>query len=130
MTQSRPFSLTLSDKTTITAESIIIACGATARRLHCPGEEEYWGKGVSTCATCDAPFYKGKNVVIVGGGNSAVTYALQLARHGARIAIVHIREKLTATDPTTAQVYNNPSISIFTRIQFQQSMVMATLLLV
>ena len=108
----KPFTLQLSDATTCTADSIIIACGATARRLNCPGEAEYWGKGVSTCATCDAPFYKDRPVVIVGGGNSAVTYALQLARHGARVTIVHLLDKLTATDPTVAQVYDHPLISI------------------
>ena len=111
-TSQKPFLLSLSDNTQVTSDSIIIACGATARRLHCPGESEYWGKGVSTCATCDAPFYKDRNVVIVGGGNSAVTYALQLARHGARITIVHIMNKLTATDPTTQQVYDHDNISI------------------
>lgn len=111
-THTHPFTLELSDRTTITSDSIIVACGTTPRRLNCPGESEYWGKGVSTCATCDAPFYKDKDAVIVGGGNSAITNALQLARHGVRITIVHILDELTATDPTVKQVYEHPNISI------------------
>lgn len=109
---TKPFTLTLNDNSTITSDSIIVACGATHRRLHCPGESEYWGKGVSVCATCDAPLYKDRRVVIVGGGNSAITYANQLARHGARITIMHILEQLTATDPTMEHVLNNPAIDI------------------
>ena len=108
----KPYSLSLTDNTKCTADSVIIACGATPRRLHCPGEEEYWGKGVTTCATCDAPFYKDKEVVIVGGGNSAVVHALQLVRIGARVTIVHILDKLTATDPTVNLVHENKNISI------------------
>lgn len=108
----RPFTLTLTDNTTCTADSVIIACGATPRRLHCPGEETYWGKGVTTCATCDAPFYKDKEVVIVGGGNTAVVHALQLVRIGARVTIVHILDTLTATDPTVNLVHDNKNISI------------------
>jgi thioredoxin reductase (NADPH) len=108
----KPFALTLTDNTAVTADSIILATGATHRRLYCPGEDTYWGRGVSTCATCDAPLYDGKEVVIVGGGNTAVTNALQLAKYAQRVTIVQQGAALTATDPIVEQVYTHERISI------------------
>lgn len=108
----KPFALTLTDDTTLTADSVILATGATHRRLHCEGESTYWGRGVSTCATCDAPLYKDKEVVVVGGGNTAVTNALQLAKYASRVTIVHIQEKLTATDPIVEQIPTHERIEV------------------
>lgn len=93
-------------------ESVIIATGSTHRLLNCPGEQRYWGHGVAVCATCDAPFYKNKSVVIVGGGNSSVTHAETLARFANKVTIIHIGDKLTATDPIKDLVLANPKINI------------------
>ncbi|MFA4854701.1 MAG: thioredoxin-disulfide reductase [Candidatus Omnitrophota bacterium] len=77
--------------------AIIIASGARARKLNIPGEEKYTGRGVSYCATCDAPFYKEKNVVIVGGGNAVAEEAIYLSRFAASVNIVHRRQDLRAS---------------------------------
>jgi len=95
------------DGKTITAESVIIATGSTNKKLGCPGEAEYFGKGVSTCATCDAPFYADKEVIVVGGGNSAVTEAEHLLHFVKKLTIVHILDALTANDPIKDKVLNN-----------------------
>jgi thioredoxin reductase (NADPH) len=94
----RPFVITTDDGKAITADALIIATGATAKKLNCPGESEYWGKGVSTCATCDAPFYAGKDVIIVGGGNTAVTEAEHLSHIAHKVYVAHMFDHPTATD--------------------------------
>ncbi len=76
--------------------ALIIATGAGYKKLNVPGEEKYSGRGVSYCATCDGYFFKGKNVVLVGGGNSAMTDALYLNNLGADVTIIHRRDKLRA----------------------------------
>ncbi len=98
-------------KKELLAETIIIATGATHRTLSCPGEKEYWGKGVTVCATCDAPFYEGKEVVILGGGNTAVTEAEYLTRFASKVTVIHILDKLTATDPIKDKVLSHPKVS-------------------
>lgn len=110
--QDHFFKLTLSDDETVIVRSVILATGATYRRLGCPGEEQFWGRGVGTCATCDAPLYENKEVLVVGGGNTAVTNALQLARYARHVTIVHLLDRLTATDPIVHQVYGHERISI------------------
>lgn len=104
----RPFTLVTDSGKTIQAESIIIATGAKNKLLHCPGESEYWGKGVATCATCDAPFYEGKEVIMVGGGDTAMTEAEHLLHFVKKITIVHILDKLTGKDPIKDKVLANP----------------------
>lgn len=94
---TRPFVVTVDGKKQIQAHSIIIASGATPNRLNCPGEQEFWGKGVSTCAVCDGAFYKDQDVVVVGGGDSSMESASFLHRNGNRVTIVHITDKLTAS---------------------------------
>ncbi|TAM36763.1 thioredoxin-disulfide reductase [bacterium] len=79
------------------SRTIIIACGSRARKLNVPGEEKYTGRGVSYCATCDAPFYKGKKVVIVGGGNAVAEEAIYLSRFASSVNIVHRRQDLRAS---------------------------------
>jgi len=108
----KPYALTTNAGDTYTAESIIVACGATHRRLGCPGESDYWGKGVAVCATCDAPFYRDKHVVIVGGGNTAVTDAAALIRHAKKVTIIQIQEKLSATDPLKEYVLAHDRIEV------------------
>lgn len=77
---------------------VLLATGARYRKLEVPGEERLAGRGVSTCATCDGPRFKGKRVLVVGGGNSAVTEALHLANLGVQVSIVHRRDKLRAQE--------------------------------
>jgi thioredoxin reductase (NADPH) len=79
------------------AESIIIASGAQFRKLEVPGEDKYVGKGVSYCATCDGPLFKGKTVAVIGGGDSAVTEALYLSRFASSVKVIHRRSQLRAS---------------------------------
>ncbi len=79
------------------SRAIIIASGSRARKLNVPGEEKYTGRGVSYCATCDAPFYKEKKVVIVGGGNAVAEEAIYLSRFAGSVNIIHRRQDLRAS---------------------------------
>jgi thioredoxin reductase (NADPH) len=107
-----PFKLITQTGNEFAANSIIIASGASHKMLGCSGEKEYFSKGVSVCATCDAPFYMDKEVIVVGGGDSAVTEADHLARFAKQVTIVHILDKLTAIDPIKYRVLENPKIKI------------------
>ena len=77
--------------------AVIIASGASPRKLGVPGEDRFWGRGVSCCATCDGPLYRGKRVVVVGGGNTAVQEAGFLTRFVSEIVLIHRRDRLRAT---------------------------------
>jgi thioredoxin reductase (NADPH) len=79
------------------AESIIIASGSQFRKLDVPGEDKFVGKGVSYCATCDAPLFKGKTVAVIGGGDSAVTEALYLGNFASSVKLIHRRSQLRAS---------------------------------
>ena len=109
---NKPFTLFYDNNKTIEAESIIVAAGSSHKKLGCKGEAEYWGSGVSVCATCDAPFYEGKNVVVVGGGNSAMVEAEHIAHFAKKVTIIHILDELTANDPIKFKVLENPKITI------------------
>ena len=93
--QQRPFSLE-GDAATYTCDALVIATGATAKYLGLPSEQKFMGRGVSACATCDGFFYKGQDVVVVGGGNTAVEEALFLANICRGVTLVHRREKFRA----------------------------------
>lgn len=108
---NKPFTLT-TKKNTYTAHAIIIATGATPKKLGCPGEDQYWGKGVTTCAVCDGAFYKDKKVIIVGGGDTAMEDASFMTNFTKDITIVHIRDTLTACHAMQEKVINNPAIRI------------------
>ena len=91
----RPFAL-YGDGGEYTCDALIVATGASAKYLGLPSEEAYRGKGVSACATCDGFFYRGKNVAVVGGGNTAVEEALYLANIAAHVTLIHRRDTLRA----------------------------------
>ena len=92
---ARPFTL-VGDSGTYTCDALIIATGASAMYLGLPSEQAYMGKGVSGCATCDGFFYKGQDVAVVGGGNTAVEEALYLTNIARHVTLIHRREKLRA----------------------------------
>jgi thioredoxin reductase (NADPH) len=91
----KPLTL-VGDAATYTCDALVIATGATAKYLGIPSEQKFMGRGVSACATCDGFFYKGQDVLVVGGGNTAVEEALYLANICRRVALVHRRDKFRA----------------------------------
>lgn len=110
--EKKPFSLTTDRGTKLTSDAIIITTGASPKKLGVPGEEQYWGKGVTTCAVCDGAFYKNEHALIVGGGDTAMEDAAFMLNFTDKITIVHILDKLTASQATQKRVINNPKINI------------------
>lgn len=98
------------DKGEYKAKAIIIATGAVERKLNVPGEKELKGRGVSYCAVCDAPFFKDKEVIVVGGGNSALDESLYLSKFVKKLYIVHRRDKLRADKVLQERAFANPKI--------------------
>jgi thioredoxin reductase (NADPH) len=99
--------LVLTSRRRFLAKAVLLATGASYRHLGAPGESRLSGHGVSFCSTCDGPLFKGKKVVIVGGGNSAITEALHLQNIGVQVIIVHRRDKLRAQEHLTKNVFEN-----------------------
>lgn len=93
-------------------KSVVCATGSTYRKLNVPGEQELIGKGVSFCSTCDAPFYRGKDVIVVGGGNSALTEAIELSKFVKSVHIYQNLPVLTAAPDLIAKVTENPKITV------------------
>ncbi len=103
--------LQLSDRT-IRAKTVVIASGAAPKQLGIPGEDLYFGKGVSTCATCDAPFFKNSVVAAVGGGNTAVQESLFLTRFVEKVYLVHRRRELRADKLLQERAFANDKVQI------------------
>lgn len=97
---------------TLLAKTIIIATGASPKKLGIPGEDKYYGSGVSSCATCDAPFYRGKTVVAIGGGDTAVQETHYLTRFVERVYLVHRRNELRATKILQERIFANPKVTL------------------
>ncbi len=95
-----------------TADSLIISTGGVSRRLDIPGEDEFFGKGVSTCAVCDAAFYRDKTAAVVGGGDSAMEDALALAKFAEQVYVIHRREEFRASKIMQQRVLNNEKIEV------------------
>lgn len=92
------------------AETLILSTGATPRHLDIPGETEFTGRGVSYCATCDGHFFQGKDVVVVGGGDSALEEGLFLTRYANSVKIIHRRDELRAGAILQKRAFNNPKV--------------------
>ena len=107
----KPFKVSVGDKT-YQAKSVIIATGADTKWLGVPGEAEKIGRGVSSCAPCDAAFFRNKNVIVVGGGDSAMEEALVLSKFATNVTIVHRRDSFRASDIMQKRVKENPKIKI------------------
>ena len=103
--------LTLNDRT-ISTKTVIIATGASPQKLGIPGEEAYFGKGVSACATCDAPFYRDKVVAAVGGGDTAVQESIYLTRFVKKVYLIHRRNELRATRILQERAFENDKVEI------------------
>jgi thioredoxin reductase (NADPH) len=102
-----PFTIKTDDGQHYEAEAVIVTAGATPRTLDIPGEKEFTGTGVSYCATCDGFFFRNKNVVVVGGGDSAIEEALFLTRFSDRVDIIHRRDALRAGQTLQRRAFAN-----------------------
>ncbi len=111
-TSQRPFRLTCDSGDVYLADVMILATGAQARWLGLPSEVKFQGGGVSACATCDGFFYRNKEVVVVGGGNTAVEEALYLTNHASKVTIVHRRDHFRAERILQERLFKHPKIQV------------------
>ena len=107
--KKKPFSVTTHSET-YSAEAVIACTGASPRKLGIPAEQEFSGRGVSYCATCDGPFFKGEDIVVVGGGDTAIEEATFLTKFGKSVKIVHRRDSLRASKILQDKALENPKI--------------------
>lgn len=109
---ARPFRLIGDGGTVYTGDTLVIATGAQAKWLGVPGEQELGGRGVSACATCDGFFFRGKKVVVIGGGNTAVEEALYLTNHSDDVTLIHRRDSLRSEKILADRLFANPKIKV------------------
>ncbi len=103
----------------LTCSSVILCTGARPRTLDVPGEKELTGQGVSYCATCDGPFYRGQEIAVVGGGNTAIQEALHLTKFASRVTVIHRRDELRATKILQEKAFANEQIDFLWNAQVQ-----------
>lgn len=108
----RPFTLVGDSGDVFTCDSLIITTGASARWLGLPSEKKYQGFGVSACATCDGFFFRGKEVAVVGGGNTAVEEALYLTNHATKVTLIHRRDSLRAEKILQKRLFDHPKVQV------------------
>jgi thioredoxin reductase (NADPH) len=116
---SRPFRVT-SDEREVMASTLIVATGADAKWLGIPGEKEFGGFGVSACATCDGFFFRGKRVIVVGGGDTAMEEANYLTRHAEKVFVVHRRDQLRASKIMQDRAFANDKIEFIWNASLQE----------
>lgn len=109
---TRPFRAELDSGAVITADAVVLATGAQARWLGLPSEEKFKGFGVSACATCDGFFYRGKEIAVIGGGNTAVEEALYLTNFASKVTLVHRRDSLRAEKILQARLLRHPKVEV------------------
>ena len=108
----RPFVAHADSGTTYTADAVILATGAQAKWLGLPSEEKFKGFGVSACATCDGFFYRGREIVVIGGGNTAVEEALFLTNFASKVTLIHRRDSLRAEKIMQDRLFKHPKIAV------------------
>src|ERR1700761_5904552 len=116
----RPFVCTADSGDVYEAETIVIATGAQARWLGIESEEAHRGFGVSACATCDGFFFRGKNVAIVGGGNTAVEEAIYLTNHADTVTLIHRRDSLRAERIMQDRLFANPKVRVIWHAEVEE----------
>ncbi len=104
--------LLLEDGEELEAHAVIVASGRSPRKIDIPGEEEFLGRGISHCATCDAPLFKERVVMVVGGGDAAVEEALHLTKFASKVLVVHRRDELRAADYLKERILSDPKVEI------------------
>jgi len=110
--ETRPFKAVGESGTTYTADSVIISTGAQAKWLNLASEEKFKGFGVSACATCDGFFYRGKEVLVIGGGNTAVEEALFLTNFASKVTVIHRRDHFRAEKILQDRLFKNPKVEV------------------
>lgn len=108
--KEKHFRITLDTGETYESRALILAYGKVSRKLDVPGEDRFMGRGVSTCVTCDAPFFRKKNVAIVGGGNSAIEGVLELAEIAGKVYLIHRRDSFRADEITLQKLRKHKNI--------------------
>ncbi len=108
-----PYKVTTEEGKMMYALAIMIGTGSTPRRLYVPGEEEYWGRGVTTCAICDAPYHKGDHVVVIGGGDSAMEEAIELSAYADKVSVLVRSDTAKASPNMIERALNSSNVEIF-----------------